>query len=221
MTTDNLELLERKISVTFYKHKRAPVPCLVKRIEPEKLFSALAKHTISDEKDGLCFGQYQLKEGTSRANDNVVSRSGLDIDIDNGATLNDLRPTLDPYIWAAYSTHSHDPENGKFKFRIVMPFCRDVTPSEWSQVWDGCNALLGGVIDIQAKDISRMVFTPRCPEATKGHAFVESHKGVLIDPAMLIALARNAQPDADPLALNHALAAALKSPPPPETLDEI
>lgn len=211
----------RKINVTFFKHKRATTPCLSKSIKTEELFTALSKRMISEEKDGPCYGQYQLKEGATRASENVVSRAGIDIDIDNGARLDDLRPALDSYKWAAYSTHGHDPDNGKYKFRIALPFSRDVIPTEWAQVWDGCNVMLGGVIDPSTKDISRMVFTPRCPEETKHHAFYEHHDGQLIAPDLLIALSQKAKQNAGPLALNHAVAAALKIPPPPETQDEI
>jgi putative DNA primase/helicase len=211
----------RKIAVTFYKHKRNTVPHLVRLLEPEQLFTALSKHKVSDEKDGAGFGQYQLKDGTSRANKNVVHRSGIDIDIDNGAKLDDLRAALEPYKWAAYSTHGHNPDAGAVKFRIALPFSRDVAPSEWPQVWDGCNALLGGVIDPSTKDISRMVFTPRCPEAMKQHAFFAQNEGVLIDPNTLIAFAPKTKPVGGHLALNEAVAAALKSPPPPETPENI
>lgn len=212
----------RKIAVTFFKHKRDPIPCFANQIAPEVLFNSLSHHKISDEKDGFCYGQYQLKSGTGRTNENVMARSGIDIDIDNGATLDQLRPVLQPYKWGAYSTFSHDPENGKHKFRIVLPFCRDVAPSEWNQVWEGCNTMLGGVIDASTKDISRMVFAPRCPEHTRKFAFCEQNDGVLISPDELIAHARKASVVSTPFDLNDAaISAYQKSPPPSEAPEEI
>lgn len=41
---------------------------------------------------------------------------------------------LQGFSWFAYTTHSHDPENGKFKWRVVIPYSRSVTPDEHSAI---------------------------------------------------------------------------------------
>jgi hypothetical protein len=212
----------RQLSMTFYKSEREPTPHTAGDIAPSKLSEILAKRKMRPEKSGSAFAQYMLKEGGTRRNVDVVRRSGIECDIDAGATLNDLRFAIDSYWWFAYSTHSHDPENGKFKFRLVIPFCRDISPVEWPHVWQGCNELLGGVLDPATKDISRLVYLPSCPVEKEEYAFHEQHDGALIDPEMLIALAQEAITlDEDPLALNKYVATALKSPPPFELPMEI
>lgn len=35
-----------------------------------------------------------------------------------------------PWSWAAYTTHSHDPDRGKYRWRAVVPYSRGVTPDE-------------------------------------------------------------------------------------------
>lgn len=213
---------ERKVQITFYRHKKDPVPNTVRSLSVREFFEFLAKRTISEDKDGAGFGQYQLKASTSRANENVVARSGIDIDIDSGATLDDLRPALSQYLWAAYSTHSHNPDAGAIKFRIALPFSRDVTPDEWAQVWAGCNSMLGGVMDKSTKDVCRMVYTPRCPEATQHHAFFEQHEGALIDPDTLIALAPPPNHASKTIAINNDLSSGMNtSAAPDETPAEI
>lgn len=211
--------VSRRLSVTFYTSERETTPYTSGVIAHEKLAGIFSRRVIRPNKSGLAFSLLKLKDGGTRKNANVLYRSGIECDIDSGATLDDLRSAINPYQWIAYSTHSHDPENGKYKFRVVIPFSRDVSQQEWPHVWRGCNVLLGGALDPATKDISRLVYLPSCPADKEQHAFCEHHDGDLIDPDMLIALAQKAQPDADPLALNHALAAALKSS--PETPEEI
>lgn len=213
--------LVRNITATFYKSERDTAPHTSGAMPPEKLAEILSRRNIRPDKSGPAFSLLKLKENGTRKNADVVFRCGIECDVDAGAALNDLRAAIEPYWWIAYSTHSHDPDTGKFKFRLVLPFSRDVTPDEWPHVWLGCNALLGGVLDPATKDISRLVYLPSCPANKVQHAFYEHHDGDLIDPDMLIALAPKAPPNADPLALNHAVATALKSPPPPETPEQI
>ncbi len=218
---DNLKLPAHDLSVTFFKDERSTTPFTASTITPEKLSEILSRRKIRPDKSGPAFSLLKLKENGTRRNADVVFRSGIEGDIDSGATLDGLRTVLEPYWWFAYSTHNHNPENGKFKFRLAIPFCSDVTPDEWPHVWAGCNELLGGVLDPATKDISRLVYLPSCPAEKESLAFHELHAGDLIDPDKLIALARKAQPVADSLALNHALAAAFKSLPPPDTPEEI
>jgi putative DNA primase/helicase len=180
----------RKLSIAIYASEREVVPRTVDSISPEDLKCILSKRKLKPGKSGFGFSQCSLKEGGTRRAADIASRSGIEGDIDGGATLDDLRTAIEPYWWDAYSTHSHDPENGKFKFRLVMPFCRDVSPSEWQQVWCGFNVLLDGALDPNTKDISRLVYLPSCPEEKKAQAFYEHHDGALIDPDKLIKLAQ-------------------------------
>lgn len=211
----------RQLSVTFYKNERCTKPHTAGDMAPDKLAEILFRRKNRPDKSGPAFSLHKLKDYGARRNADVLYRSGIEGDIDSGVTLDDLRAAINPYRWIAYSTHSHDPDAGKFKFRLVIPFCRDVSQQEWPHIWLGCNALLGDALDPATKDISRLVYLPSCPADKVQHAFYEHHEGEFIDPDMLIALAHKAQPDAGPLALNHALAAALKSPPPPETPEGI
>lgn len=218
---DNSQPLERKLTVTFYKNERSTTPFTTSTIAPEKLSEILSKRKFRPDKSGPAFSLNKLKEGGTRRNADVVIRCGIECDIDSGAMLVDLRATIEPFWWCAYSTHSHDPDNGKYKFRLILPFSRAVTPGEWPHVWLGCNELLGGVLDPATKDISRLVYLPSCPAEKEGRAFHENHTGEFIDPAVLIALAQYSKPDTNILALNNALEASLKPLPPLESPEEI
>ncbi len=209
----------RNLSVTFYTNERVTIPDHVYPIKPEKLSQVLTTRLIRPNKSGPAFAQHKLRKGGTRKNVDVIIRSGIECDIDNSVTLNDLRIAIDPYMWDAYSTFSHNPGNGKIKFRLVIPFSRDVTPDEWPNVWYGCNDLLGNVLDSSTKDISRLVYLPSCPKENEQHAFDEHHDGELIDPDLLITLAQRKESAKNHSALNNVL--AIKLPPPPETLEEI
>jgi len=210
---------QRKLSVTIYKNERVTTPHIASLVKLPTLSQILTRRAIRQDKSGFAFALHKLKKDGTRRNLDVISRSGIECDVDTGATLDDLRIAIDPYAWTAYSTHNHAPINGKFKFRLVIPFSRDVTPDEWPNVWYGCNELLGDALDPSTKDISRLAYLPSCPKETKQHAFDEYHDGELIGPDMLIALAQNTIPVGNQLALNNSL--TTKLPTPPETPKEI
>ncbi len=211
----------RKVSVTLFESERSNIPHAMDSISPNDLSGILSNRDLRDGKSGIGFAQYALKTNGTRRTSDVMFRSGIEGDIDSGATLDDLRTVIDAYWWDAYSTHSHDPVAGKFKFRLVVPFNRDVLPNEWSQVWSGFNTLLGGVLDPQTKDISRLVYFPSCPSEMEVHAFFEHHEGKLIDPDMLIDLAQSTKQTKAPVVIKDTVTRIISNHPPIESQAEI
>lgn len=203
----------------------------------DQLVAMLRKRQVRPQKSGKAFSPVRLKPVTKRANDNVLSISLAVADIDSeGVTdkstgrlmsitkrappLLELRHAIEGYTWAAHSSHGHDPLRlgGVIKYRIVFPLSRPCTPEEWPHVWQGLNVLLGGHLDGNCKDISRIYFEPSCPPETAGSAFFECNDRELLTPNLLIELARSQLVSVFPTNLEK-----VKPPdaPPPETLAEI
>ena len=167
---------------------------------------------------GPAFSPGIIRDGQPRAGVNVELVSVLVADLDDGVTLEMLRPLIAQYSWFAYSSFSHDPDNGQFKFRLVFFPTRFCVPEEWAEVWAGLNTLLGGHCDPNCKDASRIYFLPSCPEEKLCHAFTVVNEGALIDPDAL----KHRTPPAGSVGVTNALAVRLpKLPPPPETPEEI
>jgi len=137
-------------------------------------------------KSGAAFAPTLYKTGTTRAKANVVAVSMAVADIDDGTTLDELRPGIAAFSWVAYSSHSHTAEHPKF--RIVFPLIRACTTAEWTAVWEGLNQLLGGHCDTACKDTSRLYFLPSCPPETEAEAFYVRNDGELLGPDVLKAV---------------------------------
>lgn len=133
--------------------------------ERKQWLPIFSKHRPRLQKLGSpAFSPGVLRAGQTRASANVELVSVLVADLDDGVTLETLRPRIAQFSWLAYSSFSHDPDHAKHKFRLVFFLSRPCTPEEWREVWTGLNALLGGHCDPACKDPARLYYLPSCPE---------------------------------------------------------
>jgi putative DNA primase/helicase len=149
----------------------------------DQIAGLLGKRDIRTDKDGKAFAPTQYEKGTTRAKANVLSISLAVADIDDGTTLDELKPVIASFSWVAYSSHSHTAAHPKF--RIVFPLLRDCTPDEWPAVWEGLNRRLQGHCDPACKDVARLYFLPSCPSETQADAFYVCNEGEWLAPDML------------------------------------
>ncbi len=138
------------------------------------------------------FSPAEYPSGATRATKNV---SGLwlfvaDVDhVTQAVALATLSKVRDCRLAAvAYSTWSHagDP----WRFRIVNPLSRVVTPAEWPAFWSTMNAAYGGVCDPKCVDPARLYFGPYAPTGTETQNFHHIFEG---DPVDVDAVLRSAQ----------------------------
>lgn len=97
-------------------------------------YMAMSKDAQGDIKDvGGFVGCWVTDETAGRKKPNIAFRSMLTIDIDNaGPELWPLFRALYPGTAVCYSTHRHTPE--KPRYRIVVPFDREVMPEEYEPI---------------------------------------------------------------------------------------
>ncbi|UUZ76315.1 hypothetical protein LP414_00215 [Polaromonas sp. P1(28)-13] len=107
----------------------------------QQVTSMLQQRNVRQHKSGKAFAPVTMKPGTTRARGNVSSISMAVADIDTecikdkqtgqllsvtkrAPPLSQLRPAIERYVWAAHSSHGHQPERlgGVIKYRIVFPF---------------------------------------------------------------------------------------------------
>lgn len=205
-----------------------------------QIVSLLQKRDIRQQKSGKAFAPVAMKPGTARAKGNVLAISMAVADIDTegikdkstgqllsvtkrAPTLDQLRPHIEGYLWAAHSSHWHEPQRlgGVIKYRIIFPLSRACTPEEWPTVWEGLNILLGGHCDLACKDISRLYYLPSCPAASADDAFFESNDGQYLDPDFLIGLASKRPPLPAATFATSNLLGNTEHPAPLETQEEI
>lgn len=87
----------------------------------------------------------------------------LVLDYDGGATLAAAIELWSPHRGFIHTTPSHQHDGQGDRFRVVLPFNRAVTPTEYAKLWAWANdkALNAGhTIDASAKDPSRLWFMP-------------------------------------------------------------
>lgn len=155
---DYQEVLDRQFIITLFDNKFDNRP-------KEKLFAIedFIKHLrnpdIRSVKDGLlwCPARYR---NSHRKQENVTELSALELDIDDGATLNEA---LEPfrklgYFTLYHTTFSHTLEH--HKFRIIVPLTRPIPYNKFFYLYCWANKLVGKVVDRQTKDLSRMFYLP-------------------------------------------------------------
>ena len=123
-----------------------------------------------------------------RKNINVSGWSFLSLDFDEGATILDTLEYLVSlnYNYILYTTASHT--DTKDKFRVFVPYSREVMPDEMDEVWAGGYVLFLNKIDAQCKDKSRGYYVPG--QYSAGTAFYTWYAdGVNLDPEDLKLLA--------------------------------
>lgn len=205
-----------------------------------QVMSMLEQRAIRPQKSGKAFAPVAMQPGATRGKDNVLSISMAIADIDTEGSkdkttgqlqtvtkrapaLSELRPSIERYVWAAHSSHWHEPQRlgGVIKYRVVFPLARPCTPEEWPVVWAGLNVLLDGHCDRQCKDPARLYYEPSCPQASVDDAFFESNEGELLDPDFLIGLARGSTSNQVAIFEGNNLATTNQKQPPPESLEDI
>jgi len=169
----------------------------VDRPWPDFVKEHLMDHQVISQKDaGLMYsGAIYDMEPPKRGDANVASMSMMVVDYDNSQGIGldskcsglptlpqDVEPELGGITHAFHSTWSH----GKNwpRWRLVIPFDRVVTRTEWPIVFNYVfERILGSDtnIDTSCKDLSRAYWQPACTEETKDLVFSGYQEGDFLD----------------------------------------
>jgi len=63
----------------------------------------------------------------------------------------------------AHQTYSHTAEAPRWRVYVLLD--EPIAPSDYLSCWQGLDTIFGGMLDINAKDPSRLNYAPSCPPA--------------------------------------------------------
>jgi hypothetical protein len=136
---------------------------------------------VTEKTRATSTGYYTLKAPHERKDINVISKHCLVYDLDHTSlSFDELVRKLSSYEALVTTTYSHDPENGQFKYRLIINTDRDVTPEEYQNLFSGFlkkNMFLLGQVDTAVKDKSRLFLDWSCPPERQKFARKEETKG--------------------------------------------
>jgi len=174
-----------KYSISLFKHKRDNKPQPAQRTW-EEICRKIATPVVREEKDGPLFSPATFNPAR-RAKECVTKLSMLVLDYDHEASFNeDIQPWHERgYRFAAYTTHSHrrvtdSNPNAEDRFRVKIPLKEPIPKAHFSTLWRWAAKVSNGKIDEQAKDESRIFYTPvkASPDAPYEYHFAD---GDLLD----------------------------------------
>lgn len=123
-------------------------------------YKAMSKAEQAAIKDVGGFVGGSLK-GTHRRASEMVSRSLVTLDIDNGdsSTTERIESASEGLLYALYSTHSHTPESPRY--RLIYPLDREVTPDEYVPIARKMAERIGiAQFDASTYEPSRLMYWP-------------------------------------------------------------
>ncbi len=182
---------------TLFNHVRNSTGVNADKPWPDFVKAHLMDHqVITDKSNGQLYsGAVYEMDPPRRGDANVESMSMMVVDYDNSQGIGldakcaglptlpeDVEPELAGLTYAFHSTHSHTVDWPRW--RLVIPFNREITRGEWRVVFAYIyDRILGADenIDISCKDLSRAYWGPACTEATQTVAFSAYEDGELLD----------------------------------------
>lgn len=123
--------------------------------------------------------------GGVRTSSSVRSRSGGCLDVDAApADLPDLLAERADFAYYLYTTHSHSPAHPRY--RIIIPFSRDVTPEEYEPVMRKVADTVGEMswYDDTTFEYTRLMYNPS--HAKDGEYICREGSGEFLDPDAIL-----------------------------------
>lgn len=112
-----------------------------------------------ERRQGLISSAIYGKEGDTRKNENVIGWDMVILDIDNtDKSITEVAQIFKPYDCVFYSSASCT--HHKLKMRVIVRLDKFAPGDKLSQVWYAIQMWLGGLVDEQTKDKSRIHYIP-------------------------------------------------------------
>lgn len=115
-----------------------------------------------------------------RNNENVIAREFFYLDVDSGASVQEVKELMKPYEYLMYATYSHNPEQGKDKFRVLLPLANAMSFEEW-QMRRATFKKAFPFADPASFVCSQFMKAPVLSPVNQQHFFFEVNHGELFD----------------------------------------
>lgn len=138
------------------------------------------------------------KKDSARHAENVLAVTALVLDMDSGTEQdnNKVKAWASRFEHIYHTSFSHDPTQGKFKERIIIPYAAPVDVATHQRMWDHIDRFAGKVtgtstrvLDSKCRNESHSYYLASCPEERAEHADFKYQQGPALDPAALLAQA--------------------------------
>ena len=73
------------------------------------------------------------------------------------------------YLLATSISHGCE---GRERYRVILPLSTPLSPNRYAELWSYMNTRLDGILDLGAKDPTRLNFMPRIPTGADGHTVI-------------------------------------------------
>lgn len=168
--------MNQPLNISIFNHKRDAAP-KEKTITWRDFAARIRQPFIREEKDGTAFAPCRFQP-PRRLKDNVRELSMLVFDVDAEIELESLRDKMRLLDSAAaiYSTHSHrratdKNPNAETRWRVCIPLAEAVAASEFENLWQTINRTLKLGADENARDVSRLHYSPCKADQTAAYDF--------------------------------------------------
>ncbi len=175
------------------KFDSVPKASTLTRRELRELFSKwrLTNGDGDAAKDGPLLSGAIYPDGATRANENVSFASIVFLDFDGDAMRAEIEERASHLnngkgvAGILHSTFTHDPENGAFKYRLVLFLREPIAAKDWPDFWARLSRHFGNKCDSQRKDAAGMFYLPSCPKSRESVRIWLELEGPLLDPTTL------------------------------------
>lgn len=155
----------------------------------EDMLSQTPKTSI-DKSDARLICAAKFVSGGKRCAADVISQDIMFLDYDDGKTIDEFRADWPLLKYAIYSSFNHKVDNGKHKFRVVMPLDRLVTPEEFNDLKDGFAWIFKGC-DPASFSLSQSFYLPTINELFPEHyEYYANHYGTALPLEPIFAYGR-------------------------------
>lgn len=166
-----------------WKNKSVTWPDFLKKLSDTRrtgeTFAEYKKYAKADRDNAKDVGGFVAGKirGHKRLVGNVEYRTMVCLDADHASDagfISDVELALPDTAWAIYTTHSHCPEAPRY--RLIVPFCREVKPDEYQPIARKLAEMIGvETFDPTTYDIHRLMYWPSTSE--NGEFVFERNKG--------------------------------------------
>jgi len=149
------------LHISLFKNKTDNNPQPKELDSFEALYELLKTPIVSSDKDGPLWSPAKFNGKRAKVNVEKVCCVVLDFDKVTEEQADIIFAAVEKYSGFIHTTFSHVPSL-KRCFRVVLETSRDMTPQEYDAVWAYLSAKTHNISDTNARDCSRMYYTPAC-----------------------------------------------------------
>ena len=163
------------------------VPMFLKHEVRGSLADSGSKDALDEAKNGpaLVLGEMDTPQ-PRKANHMVACHAvGLDFDGCPEPVMEKAINALAPFTHVVYTTHKSGSlaVGGMMRLRVIVPLSTPVPPDDYARVWAYLASLTGWIVDLDAKDPSRLHYLPTTFDPSQAKSY--AHDALLLDPATL------------------------------------